>query len=157
MATRGVVQCRRLTLYYCEHGGSSECIRRYLQDKTQLLEFAKSRPTTEIQVRVRNGQHPFVRADYVSEATKGYHNKPNDPVIHQICVKSKHPHDITFTGKTIDEVLQQLTNKSGRKSTSLGTATVKTQTPSIQGVWTPSLNLHLLPKFDMKIVTPPNN
>jgi S-adenosylmethionine synthetase len=128
-------------------------MRRYLQDKQALLEFARQRPQTEIQVRVRNGHHPFIRADYVSQATKGYHNKPNDPVIHQICVKSKHPHTTTFTGKKIDDILKQLTNKSGRKNTSLGTATVKTQTPSIQGVWTPSLNLHLLPKFDMKIIT----
>jgi hypothetical protein len=65
MATRGVFQCKKLTLYYCEHGGSSQAARDYLNSK-QLIQWAKDRPSVEIRVRVRNGKHPYIKAEYLS-------------------------------------------------------------------------------------------
>ena len=46
-----------------------------------------------------------------------------------------------------------LANRSGRKITKI-TSPVLTDTPSIQGVWTPFLNLQLEPEFEVKIVVP---
>mmetsp|Transcript_107433 Transcript_107433/g.219229 ORF Transcript_107433/g.219229 Transcript_107433/m.219229 type:complete len:196 (+) Transcript_107433:90-677(+) len=91
MATRGVFQCQRLTLRYCEHGGSSRAVREYLASG-RLLEWASERPTVDIRVKVANGKHPNLRADYLTSsvsnksAMNGIRSKP---VIHQVCLKSK--------------------------------------------------------------------
>lgn len=150
MATRGVFQCKKLTLHYCEHGGSSTAIRNFLASG-RLVDWAKDRPTVQIQVRVRNGKHPYVKADYLTKAVAGKRGRDNvaPPVLHQICLKSKHPHDDYV--QNVQDTLDQLYNKSGRKMTKF-TKPIYTDTPSIQGVWTPSLNLHLEPKFEMKII-----
>jgi hypothetical protein len=144
-----------------------------------LIEWARERPTVQIAVKVRNGKHPFVKAEYVTSAVRGGGaggfpgpagggSRPNTmPVIHQICLKSssssstkakRHkPKDLpqleTDDGRnsSVETVLQKLYNKSGRKMTKF-TQPVYTQTPSVQGVWTPSLNLQLQDKFPMKMV-----
>jgi len=172
MATRGVFQCQKLTLRYCEHGGSSRAVREYLASG-RLVEWATERPTVEVRVKVANGKHPNLMADYL---TKTVSNKTalngvqSRPVIHQICLKSKgvvsagEPEMEASTHERwwkhpVEAALDQLYNKSGRKMTKF-TKPVYTQTPSIQGVWTPSLDLHLLPEsdgggdFGLTIVTP---
>ena len=134
MATRGVFQCQKLSLYYCEHGGSSKAVRDFLKSG-DLIKWARERPQLAIQVRVRNGKHPYVKADYLT----------SKPHAHQICLKSNQARS-----PDVQKVLDQLYNRSGRKITKF-TKPIQTQTPSIQGVWTPSLNLHLTPKFPMEI------
>lgn len=135
MATRGVFQLQKLTLFYCEHGGSSKAVRDFLASG-KLIDWAQERPHLKINVRVRNGKHPYVKADYLTSV------KDN---IHQICVKSN-----DAKSPDIEEVLNQLYNRSGRKAKKF-TKSVYSQTPSIQGVWTPALDLHLTPEFPMKI------
>lgn len=135
MATRGVFQLQKLTLSYCEHGGSSRVIRDFLSSGN-LLDWAKERPHIQIRVKVRNGNHPNIQADYLTNV---------DESIHQICVKSS-----KVTTPDIPAVLNQLYNRSGRKITKL-TKPIYTDTPSVQGVWTPALNLHLQPEFKMEI------
>jgi large subunit ribosomal protein L43 len=135
MATRGVFQLQKLTMYYCEHGGSSQTVRDFLKSG-QLIQWAKERPQLAIQVRVRNGKHPFVKADYLTQLPKD---------IHQICLKSN-----KVVSPDVIEVLDQLYNRSGRKIKKL-TKPIYSDTPSVQGVWTPALNLHLTPKFPMEI------
>ena len=137
MATRGIFQLQKLTIYYCEYGGSSKAIREFM-GSGQLAKWASERPHLNIHVKVRNGNgnHPFVHAKYLS-ATKNS--------LHQICIKSsdtKQP--------DLEKVFNQLYNRSGRKITKL-TKPIYTQTPSVQGVWTPALNLHLTPEFPMEI------
>lgn len=139
MATRGVFQCQKLTLYYCEHGGSSQAVRDFLSSG-RLIEWARNRPTVEIKVKVRNGAHPYVKADYLT----GIQDEKR-PHAHQICLKSN-----SARSPQVDAILDQLYNRSGRKITKL-VKPVYTQTPSVQGIWTPSLNLHLTPKFPMEI------
>lgn len=142
MATRGVVQCQKLTVFYCEHGGSSKALRDFL-GSGRMVEWARERPQVSIQIKVRNGKHPFVKADYLT----GVHQSPNhsSPAGHQICLKSN-----AVRSPDIEGVLNQLYNRSGRKVTKF-TKPIYTQTPSIQGVWTPALNLQLTPKFGMEI------
>ncbi len=177
MATRGVFQCKQLTLRYCEHGGSSKAVRDYLASG-RLLEWAKERPSVNIKVRVKNGRHPNLQAEYL---TQGVSNKSamngiqSKPVIHQVCLKSKGisqeelakrrqpPHKRDDQRQVAPEIpeqhwknpveaaLNKLYNRSGRKMTKF-TKPVYTQTPSIQGVWTPSLDLHREEDFDLKIV-----
>eukprot|EP00980_Cylindrotheca_fusiformis_P010988 scaffold2526_cov131-Cylindrotheca_fusiformis.AAC.4 len=135
MATRGVFQLKKLSLFYCEHGGSSQAIRDFLASG-RLLRWAEERPHLEVQVRVRNGKHPYVKGDYLTS--------PNENA-HQICIKS-----CQTQNPDIEGVLNQLYNRSGRKAKKF-TKPVYTDTPSIQGVWTPSLNLHMTSKFPMKV------
>mmetsp|Transcript_9929 Transcript_9929/g.20677 ORF Transcript_9929/g.20677 Transcript_9929/m.20677 type:complete len:181 (+) Transcript_9929:94-636(+) len=178
MATRGVFQCKQLTLRYCEHGGSSRAVREYLASG-RLLEWATDRPSVQVKVQVRNGKHPNLQAEYV---TQGVSNKSalngiqSKPVIHQVCLKSKgiseveqhkrkqppHKRDDQRQQQPIEaveqiwknpveEALDKLYNRSGRKMTKF-TKPVYSQTPSIQGVWTPSLDLHREDAFELKIV-----
>ena len=135
MATRGVFQLQKLTLFYCEHGGSSRAVRDFLASG-KLIEWARERPHLNIQVKVRNGKHPYVKGDYLTS--------PNENT-HQICIKSNQA-----KSPDIEKVLDQLYNRSGRKVKKF-TKPVYTDTPSIQGVWTPALNLHLAPQFPMQI------
>ena len=180
MATRGVFQCRTLTLRYCEHGGSSRAVREYLASG-KLLEWASSRPTVEVRVSVANGRHPNLSAGYetqaVSNKTAANHGVASRPVLHQVCLRSKgassgpdekaalSERGGTGTGPLpkhpVEAALDKLYNKSGRKMTKF-TKPIYTQTPSIQGVWTPSLDLHLMGEasggsgsdgFDLTIVT----
>mmetsp|Transcript_22764 Transcript_22764/g.42310 ORF Transcript_22764/g.42310 Transcript_22764/m.42310 type:complete len:160 (-) Transcript_22764:65-544(-) len=158
MATRGVFQCKKLTLFYCEHGGSSRAVREYLGSK-RLWKWAQDRPSVEIAVKVRNGKHPFVKAEYLTAPLASGKKPDGGPVVHQICVKSKQPRNNNGSDgdpyvDMIEETLTKLYNRSGRKLTKFKQP-VYTQTPSIQGVWTPSLNLHLQEpstKFDLKII-----
>jgi large subunit ribosomal protein L43 len=137
MATRGINQCQKLTLFYCEHGGSSQAVRDFLRSG-KLVQWATERPSVQIKVKVRNGKHPFVKADYLS----GVSNE-RKPHAHQICLRSNQA-----KAPEVGDIFDQLYNRSGRKITKL-TKPVYSQTPSVQGVWTPSLNLHLTPKFPM--------
>lgn len=121
MATRGIKQLQNLTIHYCEHGGSSAQIREFLL-KGKILPFAQSNPTVTIATSLRNGHHPYIAASYKSGFDK------------QICVKNE-PKD------RIAKVLWMLNNSSGRKIVKLSGAGVKTDTPSVQGVWTPMLDI----------------
>ena len=66
MATRGVFQLTKLRLNYCEVGGSSRAMRDYLGNG-RLVAWAADHPHVEIEVKRRNGQHPFVQADYITK------------------------------------------------------------------------------------------
>ena len=87
--------------------------------------------SVKINVKPRNGHHPYIQGQYLT----GYDK--------QICVKNE-------TIKRVNNVLEMLNNSSGRKIKKVG-APVKTLTPSIQGVWTPYLDI-AGQKFDIKIV-----
>mmetsp|Transcript_10158 Transcript_10158/g.18237 ORF Transcript_10158/g.18237 Transcript_10158/m.18237 type:complete len:136 (+) Transcript_10158:167-574(+) len=132
MATRGINQLKKLTLRYCEIGGSSTTIRNYLQQSPHLINLAKSNPHITIIVKPRNGHHPYIQGDYVTGQAK------------VICVKNT-------TEKRILEVMEMLRNTSGRKIVRLGGLAVRGDVASIQGVWTPMLDLNES-KFDVKIV-----
>ena len=122
MATRGVTQLQKLTLKYCEHGGSSRAMREYIGNG-QLAAWAARHPETDIEVMVRNGHHPNVQADYISGG-----------VMHQVSVKNY------ADWRQVEQVCQMMADRSGRKITKI-TNPVLTDTPSVQGVWTPFLNL----------------
>ena len=132
MATRGVVQLRKLTLKYCEYGGSSRALREYISNG-RLAAWASQHPDTLVEVKVKNGHHPLVKGEYLSGSVQ-----------HQVTVKNyKHWHHV-------EEVCQMMADRSGRKITKI-TTPVLTDTPSVQGVWTPFLNLQHEPDFHVTI------
>lgn len=132
MATRGVFQLSTLRLYYCEHGGSSRAIRDYIANG-RLTAWATKHAHVQVEVKPRNGQHPFIHADYKTAAAA-----------HQVSVKN-YEH-----WKYVQEICDMMHSRSGRKITKI-TTPVLTDTPSVQGVWTPFLNMQELPAFGVKI------
>lgn len=155
MATRGIFQCKTITLRYCEYGGSSRAVRDYLASG-ELIDWASTRPSVKIEVQVKNGKHPNIRADYATQSVSnkscnGGNGIPSKPVIHQVCLKSsgiytgnKDLNDDNKNPNYVQDAFDKLYNKSGRKMKKF-TQPIYTDTPSIQGVWTPSLDLHLVP------------
>lgn len=133
MATRGINQLQKLRIRYCEHGGSSAAVRAYLSQSPHLLDFATNNPHITIIVKPRNGHHPYIEGQYITGQSK------------QICVKN--------TDETrIKEVFAALRNTSGRKIVRLGGLAVRGDCASIQGVWTPMLDLNGGKPFDIKMV-----
>lgn len=139
MATRGIQQLQKLRIRYCEHGGSSTAIRQYLSqspsspNNNHLINFAKSHPNIQIIIKPRNGHHPYIQGEYITGNSK------------QICIKN------TSQGR-IKDVMSMLVNTSGRKISRLGGKAVRGDCVSVQGVWTPMLELSGETSFDMKIV-----
>lgn len=131
MATRGVFQLAKLRINYCEVGGSSRFLREYI-GTGRLSQWAASHPQVEIEVKVRNGKHPNLHAEY----------KTNKSTKHQVCLKDYK------TAKQIDGICDLMFNRSGRKIKKL-TNPVVTDTPTIQGVWTPFLDMNTLPEFNV--------
>jgi large subunit ribosomal protein L43 len=134
MATRGVFQLGQLTLHYCEVGGSSRAVREYLGNG-KLVVWAQNHPHVQINVQPRNGHHPYVHAQYHTR------NKS----IHQVSVKN------VDNWEQVESVMEMLSNRSGRKITKL-TRPVLTDSPSVQGVWTPFLDLYQQPSFKVEFV-----
>ena len=144
MSTRAIQQLQKLRIRYCEHGGSSSAIRDYLQqsptanttpNNNHLINFATSHPSIQIIIKPRNGHHPYIQGEYLTGQSK------------QICVKN------TSQGR-IKEVMSMMVNTSGRKIVRLGGLAVRGDCVSVQGVWTPMLNLGKDDdsSFDVKIV-----
>mgnify|MGYP002037958893 CR=1 FL=1 len=65
---RGVWQCRRMVLSYCERGGSSKGVRNFLE--TMLVPFAEHNPQISIQVAIRPHRYPQVVAEYLVDKPK---------------------------------------------------------------------------------------
>eukprot|EP00553_Chaetoceros_curvisetus_P012680 CAMPEP_0204639970 /NCGR_PEP_ID=MMETSP0717-20131115/45200_1 /ASSEMBLY_ACC=CAM_ASM_000666 /TAXON_ID=230516 /ORGANISM="Chaetoceros curvisetus" /LENGTH=131 /DNA_ID=CAMNT_0051660245 /DNA_START=71 /DNA_END=466 /DNA_ORIENTATION=- len=129
MATRGVKQLTKLRIFFCEHGGSSNNIRDYIASPA-IIQFATKNPTVEVIAKRRNGKHPYIQAEYVTGYSK------------QVCIKNEET-------ERIEKVVTMLNDSSGRKITKI-TKPVKTDTPSVQGVWTPMLDI-ANKSFDIQI------
>jgi large subunit ribosomal protein L43 len=120
MATRGVKQLQTLRIAYCNYGGSSESVRAFISSG-KIVDFAKQNPSVEVIGELRNGKHPYIRAEYLTGFDK------------QVCVKNE------SLGRIL-EVVHMLNNSSGRKIKQIEGST-QTDKPSIQGVWTPMLDI----------------
>lgn len=131
MATRGVFQLTKLVITYSEVGGSSRAVREYLSNG-KLTAWAAAHPHIDIEVKVKNGKHPFIEADYRTKAAS-----------HQVSVKN------VDNWREVESVCIMLCNRSGRKIKKI-TTPVLTDTPSIQGIWTPFLNLNEMPQFKVE-------
>ena len=124
------MQLTKLRLIYCEYGGSSAAVRDYI-GSGKIIEWAQQHPHVHVSVEIRNGKHPYVIGDYRTGMPK------------QVTVKNE-------PTKRIPQVLDMMYNSSGRKITKLKQPVI-TATPSVQGVWTPMLELKDT-KFQVQIV-----
>ncbi|KAL7558396.1 hypothetical protein ACA910_002492 [Epithemia clementina (nom. ined.)] len=139
MATRGITQLLKLRIVYSDWGGSSRGVRDFIQEG-HLVAWATAHPDTEVHVKKRNARHPIVEGHYLTSGLKIGNT-------HQVCVKN-------IEADKVKEVCDMLANRSGRKITKI-VCPVLTDTPSIQGIWTPYLTLHHEPAFSMTMVEPP--
>jgi len=124
------MQLTKLRLVYCEYGGSSAAVRDYIASG-KIIDWAKAHPHVHVSVEIHNGKHPRVEGEYRSGYPKQV-TVGNEPI------------------KRLEGVMDMLHNSSGRKMTKLKKPVI-TATPSVQGVWTPMLNLKETP-FQVSIV-----
>lgn len=99
MATRGVFQLRKLTVKYCDYGGSSKGAREFIRHR--IVEFANKTPAAEVVTELRPGHHPYIEGEYETGASK------------VIGVKNTTP-------KGIMDFAMVLRNSSGRKVSATG-------------------------------------
>ena len=85
MATFGVRQLTRLSVSYCEHGGSSRGVRAIISSGG-LVDFALANSDAKVVVYTQNGQHPFVRGEYVTgwDKTIGVKNLDENIIMKKI-------------------------------------------------------------------------
>eukprot|EP00455_Lapot_gusevi_P028805 TRINITY_DN30873_c0_g1_i1.p1 TRINITY_DN30873_c0_g1~~TRINITY_DN30873_c0_g1_i1.p1 ORF type:complete len:226 (-),score=71.67 TRINITY_DN30873_c0_g1_i1:163-783(-) len=120
MASKGVWFLKKLTIQYCEHGGSSRGIRDLIN--SSLAQFRETNPQLVVEIKKRNGRHPCAYAEY---------HTGNE---YQWPLRNK-------SSKEALEVLYELRNRRGRKvSTFFGWPTARTQVPSVQGRWRADLH-----------------
>ena len=68
MSIRGVWQLVKLNVNYCDHSGSSRCIRPFIQNG--LTEYAREYPHAEVTSTIRRGRHPHMVGHFLNGNTK---------------------------------------------------------------------------------------
>ena len=114
-----------IAVVYQQHAAYDCSEHAYTETSTFVFVFRyPMMRAVEILVTPRNGNHPYIQGNYKTCST----------IRHQVSVKNYQ------TPKEIQDVLDMLHSRSGRKITKI-TTPVLTDTPSIQGIWTPFLSL----------------
>ncbi|GMM52263.1 mitochondrial 54S ribosomal protein [Starmerella bacillaris] len=117
--------CKRITLRFCNWGGSSKGMRELL--RTQLKDIAAKDPKIEFNVLQESG-HPVIQGEYTNGVKK------------TICVRNKNP----------TEILEKLTfikDCGGTKLKKYKRA-VESTNESVRGVWSP---FHVEKEYRFKI------
>ena len=65
MCSRGVYQLKKLSLFFCDWGGSSQGVRDLLTSKT-LKEFINTHPHIEFEFIRKRNYHPYVSSTYIN-------------------------------------------------------------------------------------------
>jgi large subunit ribosomal protein L43 len=115
MARNGVWQLKKLTVNYCDWGGSSRGARDFLQ--RILPSFKVHNPQLDIAAQVKRGQHPHLTAEYANRSQR------------VVDMKNKEPEQIL-------EHSLRLRGSAGRKTSHRVRKRHITQQPSVQGEWT---------------------
>ncbi|KAK9239747.1 thioredoxin-like protein [Lipomyces kononenkoae] len=120
-----ILPCKKLTFRYCNWGGSSVGMRKYLHENLQGI--AAANPGVEMEVQVRKG-HPVITGDYMNGRQK------------VICVRNMKPHEI-------EKKVQILRDASGQKLRRMKHPVYSTnQGP--RGIWSP---FHVLEQYRYKV------
>eukprot|EP00013_Stygamoeba_regulata_P027545 CAMPEP_0177653020 /NCGR_PEP_ID=MMETSP0447-20121125/13485_1 /TAXON_ID=0 /ORGANISM="Stygamoeba regulata, Strain BSH-02190019" /LENGTH=181 /DNA_ID=CAMNT_0019156393 /DNA_START=165 /DNA_END=707 /DNA_ORIENTATION=+ len=132
MSRAGIAQLRRLTLRYCEHGGSSRGARAFINSRLPALQ--SEFPNIEFEVKAVNAKHPTIFADFDGPPS------------------ARNPWQVSVRNHSLDEVEQRVRllraqNGDQQKRLSRRIARVRR---SVQGVWSP-----LLPKPVLAASAPP--
>ncbi|GLD94293.1 hypothetical protein PINS_up002904 [Pythium insidiosum] len=126
MATRGVWQLQKVTIRYCQHGGSSKHVREMFKDP-RFLQFVKENPQVTFETEIKGARHPILIGDYITDERK------------VVDVKNKKIPDVMA-------MLERLRNTSGRKMTAMKRPVISKR-PTIQGIWQPDLEF---PEFKIE-------
>ncbi|GME73485.1 unnamed protein product [[Candida] boidinii] len=121
-----VLPCKRITLQYCNWGGSSQGMRDFL--RLRLKPFANSHPEVEFKVLQKPGFHPIIKGEYTNDLDK------------TICVRK-------WNIDIVENKLKLLVNSSGKKLYK-PKQNVKSLNASVRGVWSP---FHIDPNHRYKI------
>lgn len=120
MAKSGIWQLSKLSLSYCDFGGSSRGAREFL--RAVLPTFAQENPQINVVNTMRRGRHPHLRAEYVNESKR------------VVGVKNL----------SAEEILQHslwLRGSAGRKTAHRVKKRHISDQLSIQGNWAPSTSI----------------
>lgn len=69
MCSRGVYQLTKLSLYFCDFGGSSSGVRSLLIS-SQLKEFINNNPQINFDFICKRNHHPYVAGAYINGYAK---------------------------------------------------------------------------------------
>lgn len=128
---RYVCQLQRLTIKFCKSFGASRGVRDFVEK--DLVDFARNNPGVVVYLKPRRHRSPVLDAEYLN-GEKDYINCHN------------------FTREEVVKYTEYLKNKSGYPIVRLRKFW-HTDTPSIQGVWTPFL--HLDPEMNTRTFPDP--
>ncbi|XP_014279921.1 large ribosomal subunit protein mL43 [Halyomorpha halys] len=112
---RYVCQLKRVTIKFCKTHGDSRGIREFLE--TELIDFSRNNPGVVVYVKTRRHKSPSLNAEYLN-GQKEYINCHN------------------FNKDEVNKWLHLLLSRSG-KEVMRYRKMWHTETPSIQGIWTP--------------------
>lgn len=131
-----VLPCKRITITYCNFGGSSSGMRDFLRQR--LPKFASEYPEVEFKILEKPGKHPVLKGEYTTPNT--FIADGTNDSIKQICVRK-------WNIDVIENKLRLLINSSGRKL-SKPKHTVISSNASVRGIWSP---FYVDPKHRYKI------
>ncbi|DBA03545.1 TPA: hypothetical protein N0F65_011446 [Lagenidium giganteum] len=126
MATKGVWQLQKLTIRYCQYGGSSRYVRQLLADE-RFLRFVEENPQVQFQTELKGARHPVLIGDYITNERKVVDVKNQDE-------------------KFVLQMMQRLRDTSGRKMTKMKRPVISKR-PSVQGIWQPDIKF---PEFKIE-------
>ncbi len=100
--------------------------------RTELVTLAKNNDTILFKAEKKRAVHPFLRGIYANGNSK------------TICIKN-------LSKEEIHSYALDLRNQVGRKVSTVGyKKPVISEKPTIQGLWDAQLDLHSIPKFNVK-------
>eukprot|EP01115_Flamella_aegyptia_P008983 TRINITY_DN37715_c1_g1_i3.p1 TRINITY_DN37715_c1_g1~~TRINITY_DN37715_c1_g1_i3.p1 ORF type:complete len:142 (-),score=13.01 TRINITY_DN37715_c1_g1_i3:227-652(-) len=132
MSKNGLLQLRKLTIFYCKWGGSSKGMRDYISSDL-ILNFKNENPKIELNLQHKANRHPYVKGEYIEGR---YHYKDG----------KQHPYTITAKNKTkyeIEEIVEFMKNKWGQKSKKF-VDHYKVNKHTIQGYWNPQFGVNAM-------------
>lgn len=110
-----VMPCKKVTITYCNFGGSSQGMRDFL--RLRLKTIAQLHPEVEFRVLQKSGTHPVITGDYTNGNNK------------QICVRKW---NLDIIQNKLDVILNSNGNQCKKPQNS-----VDSKNESVRGIWSP--------------------
>ncbi|KAK5047149.1 hypothetical protein LTR84_007092 [Exophiala bonariae] len=113
-----ILQCKRLDIHYCNHGGSSRGTNAFLTSPL-LSRFTAQYPGTEFRISPRPTRHPVLKAYYINGREKA------------VCVRN-------LEKEQVRDMAEYLVGNSGAKVKKItGGRKVVSGNESVRGIWSP--------------------
>lgn len=112
-----ILPCKKITLQYCNWGGSSDGMRKYLVSK-RLDKIAQENPHIQFEV-IRKSGHPIIRAEYTNGREK------------VVCVRNLNIDNVENKMKLLKDSSGDILRKWTKNDN------VQTLNNSVRGIWSP--------------------